>query len=107
MKLVIAIVKSDDSHNVMSELTKAGFYATKLSTTGGFLRAGNSTILVGVEDEKTKEVIEIIKEYSSERTELLQPFFPLQGSEIMAPMVNVSVGGATIFVLDVEQFYKV
>ena len=51
MKLLIAVINSDDSHIVLDEITKAGFYATKLSTTGGFLRAGNLTLLMGVEDE--------------------------------------------------------
>lgn len=51
MKLLVAIINSDDSHNVIGEITKAGFYATKLSTTGGFLRTGNLTLLMGVEDE--------------------------------------------------------
>ncbi|MBQ3005833.1 MAG: cyclic-di-AMP receptor [Clostridia bacterium] len=104
MKLVIAIVNSDDSNNVVNGITKAGFYATKLPTTGGFMRAGNVTILVGVEDEKVDEVIEIVKTYSSERSELVYPMLP---GSVIAPAVKVNVGGATIFVLDVEQFYKV
>ena len=56
MKLVVAIVNNDDSHAVLSEITRAEFSATKLSTSGGFLRAGNVTLLIGVEDERVSEL---------------------------------------------------
>ena len=60
MKLVIAIINSDDCHAVLSEITHAGFSATKLSTSGGFLRAGNVTLLIGVEEERLDTLIDII-----------------------------------------------
>ena len=58
MKLIIAIISNDDSYDVLSELTKAGFDATKLSTTGGFLSAGNVTLLIGVEDSRVDYTVE-------------------------------------------------
>ena len=70
MKLVIAIINSDDSSAVMSNLTKAGYTVTKLSTSGGFLRAGNVTLLIGVEEKKTDDVINIIGQYSSQRKKI-------------------------------------
>ena len=62
MKLVIAIINNDDSHKVLSQIGRAGFYATKLSTTGGFLKAGNLTLLMGVEDERLDELLALLKE---------------------------------------------
>ena len=106
MKLLVAIINSDDSHNVIGEITKAGFYATKLSTTGGFLRTGNLTLLMGVEDEKVDEVLDILRENCRKREEIT-PVIPSYDTGVMnAIPVKITVGGATVFVLDVDQFHK-
>ena len=60
MKLILAIVSNDDSGAVSSALTREGFSVTKLATTGGFLMAGNTTFISGVEDAKVDAVIGII-----------------------------------------------
>lgn len=106
MKLVIAIVNNDDSHTVQTEITKAGFQVTKLSTSGGFLRAGNVTFLCGVEDEKVGDLVEIISKYSRQRKQAVQPSTTFLSEAFLTMPVEVTVGGATVFVLDVEQFYK-
>lgn len=107
MKLIIAIMSNDDSPTVSSALTKEHFSVTRLATTGGFLRAGNTTLLIGVEEEKVDEAIGIIKEYSSRRTE----YVPSVSSYDLGRYANfpteIQVGGATVFVLDVEQFMKI
>ena len=106
MKLLIAVINSDDSHVVLDEITKAGFYATKLSTTGGFLRSGNLTLLMGVEDDKVDELLEILRAHCRKREELT-PVVPTYTSGLVnAIPVKITVGGATVFVLDVDQFYK-
>ena len=106
MKLLIAVINSDDSHVVLDEITKAGFYATKLSTTGGFLRAGNLTLLMGVEDDKVDELLDILRTKCRKREELT-PVVPTYSSGLVnAIPVKITVGGATVFVLDVDQFYK-
>ena len=108
MELVIAIINSDDSSAVMSNLTKAGYTVTKLSTSGGFLRAGNVTLLIGVEEKKTDDVINIIGQYSSQRKKITPVNTTYIGESMLSSMpVEVTVGGATIFVIDVEQFYKI
>ena len=106
MKLLIAIINSEDSHNVIGEITKAGFYATKLSTTGGFLRTGNLTLLMGVDDDKVDEVLDILRENCRKREEIT-PVIPSYDTGVMnAIPVKITVGGATVFVLDVDQFHK-
>lgn len=106
MKLLIAIVNNDDSTAVQQEITRAGFYSTKLATSGGFLRAGNSTFLIGVEDEKVDGLIEIIGKFSRKRKQIVQTT-PTFNSELFVSMpVEVNVGGATIFVVDVDKFIK-
>ncbi len=106
MKLIFAIVNNDDSSSVASSLTAAGFSVTKLATTGGFLKAGNTTFIVGTEDEKVDEVLEVIKAHSRKRTQVMpvtQNFTPGLFSSVP---VEVKVGGATVFVLNVERFEK-
>ncbi len=108
MKLIVAIINSDDANKVMSSLTEKGYSATKLNTTGGFLRAGNITLLIGVEKSKVDDVINIIGEFSSQRKKITSVSTPYIGEGMFSSMpVEVTVGGATIFVLDVEQFYKI
>ncbi len=108
MKLVVAIINNDDANAVMSNLTKNGYQATKLSTSGGFLRAGNITLLIGVEDKKVDEVVDLIGECSSQRKKITPVNNTYIGDSMLSSMpIEVTVGGATIFVLDVEQFYKI
>ncbi|HEX2926493.1 MAG TPA: cyclic-di-AMP receptor [Ruminiclostridium sp.] len=109
MKLVFAIVHDEDGHKVMDELNKHGFSVTKMCSSGGFLKAGNTTLLVGVEEEKLDEVMAIIEKKSKSRKQVINT--PASASGIngmyMPYPVEVTVGGATIFVVDVEKFHKV
>ena len=68
MKLIYAIISSDDSSSVSGALTQNGFFATKLASTGGFLMAGNVTILVGVDEEKVQAVKDALKRGSLWKT---------------------------------------
>jgi len=107
MKLVIAIVSNDDSHSLSNALTKENFSVTKLSTTGGFLKIGNSTLLIGTQDDLVQKCIDIIKEESKQRTEMVPSTASYDIGRFASFPVEVNVGGATIFVVDVEQFIKV
>ena len=107
MKLVFAIINSDDAGAVAKALTQNGFSSTRLATTGGFLMSKNVTLMVGVDGEKVNEVIEIVKEYSHSRSQII-PTSSGVGRDFPTGMpVEVRVGGATIFVVDVEQFQRV
>lgn len=107
MKLVIAIVNNDDSAVVSSALTKEGFTVTKLSTTGGFLMVGNTTFLIGAEDDKVPQVKSIIKEHSQKRSHIA-PSTAAFGRGLREDdlATEVAVGGAIVFVLDVESVDK-
>ena len=105
MKLILAIVSNDDSSKVSSALTKNHFSVTKLATTGGFLLSGNTTFLIGTQDEKVDEVITIIADHSKKRKQMVPSSYGV-GMYTTYP-VEVQVGGATIFVMDVERFEKV
>lgn len=110
MKLIIAIVQDEDSSRLVSQLMKNGYGVTKLATTGGFLRAGNTTLLIGTDDDKLTAVMEIIEHVCKSRKQVTSA--PLSvGSMGSVPgassyPVEVTVGGATVFVLSVDQFVK-
>jgi uncharacterized protein YaaQ len=106
MKLVMSIVNSDDAGQLVNALTGAGYRATTISTTGGFLRQGNATILVGTEDNEVPEVLRLIRENCHTRRQFVNPLPPVMepGEMYMPAPVEVQVGGATVFVLDVVQF---
>lgn len=106
MKLIFAIVSSDDSSSVQGGLTKAGFSVTKLATTGGFLMAGNTTFICGTEDDKVDEVISIIEKHSRKRSQLVPSSASYSTGMYSTFPVEVTVGGATVFVMNVERFEK-
>ena len=107
MKLVLAIINHDDANTVTQALTKSGFSSTKLATTGGFLMAGNVTILIGVDEEKVQTVIDIIKEHSHSRKQMIPTASEMSYGYYPSMPVEVVVGGATIFVVDIERFERV
>ncbi len=101
MKLLLAIVNNDDAHTVNSNLSKEGFFVTKISSTGGFLLSGNSTFLMGIEDDQVEKAISIIGAHSKKRVQTVPFGSPYQGGA--APSTaQVTVGGATVFLLNVE-----
>ncbi|WP_426348250.1 cyclic-di-AMP receptor [Alloiococcus sp. CFN-8] len=108
MKLVIAIIQDDDASDLLDLLTEKGFRVTKLATTGGFLKSGNTTLMIGVEEEKTREVLGIIEDTCKVREQVVTTPSPMSGSTgVYIPYpVEVQVGGATIFVVDVDQFIR-
>ncbi|HHY36422.1 MAG TPA: hypothetical protein GX518_01890 [Firmicutes bacterium] len=109
MKLLLTVVQDQDAPPLLEALIKENYRVTKLASTGGFLQAGNTTLLVGIEDEQVEEVIAIIKEKCRKRQKTVTPVPPLGGTgETFAPFpVTVTVGGAAIFVIDVERFIRV
>lgn len=106
MKLVMAIIKDDDVFNIMNELSAAGYGVTKLASTGGFLKVGNTTLICGVEDNQVDNVIEIIKKEGHSKNQLIGGINTYT-TDYAQSQVEISIGGATIFVLDVDKFIKV
>ena len=107
MKLVMAFVHDIDGNNVINALSRQGYQATKLASTGGFLKAGNTTLMIGVDKEKVEETLDIIKSKSSTRKEFMVIPSTLPGYADSSPTpVQVTLGGATVFIVDVEQFYR-
>ena len=107
-KLLVIIVSDSDADRLLQILIGRGYPATKVGSTGGFLRRGNTTIFSGVDAEEVNDVIAAIQEVCYAHTEYVPvqslPFVG-EGNVVLDPM-EVRVGGAVIFVLNVERFVK-
>lgn len=106
MKLILAVVQDQDSNRLSNALVEYNFRATKLASTGGFLKSGNTTFIIGTEDVRVEKALQVIKENCKSRDQLMAPVSPMGGnadSYVPYP-VEVEVGGATVFVLPVEKF---
>ena len=109
MKLLFAVVQKDDVKNLTKALVQHKLSVTRISSSGGVLRGGNTTLMIGVEEERLQETLEIIKAESSRREVLTTASFALPGlsADSLHSPVLITVGGATVFVMDVEQYYKI
>ena len=107
MKLVVCIVHNRDRNRVTDELVHAGFKFTVIGSTGGFLREGNTTFLIGIQEDELGTLKSVLSQHCQSREQLVNvmPFESSAGS-FMASPVKVPVGGAVAFVLDVEQFVR-
>lgn len=88
MKLILTIIRDSDNELVSQALIASGFRVTRVASTGGFLRRGSSTLMIGVADEKVDEAINIIQDNA-------------------APPIEPGMKRATLFVLNVEHFSQV
>jgi uncharacterized protein YaaQ len=108
VKLLIAVIQSDDASVLMDALVRHEIGVTRIDTAGGFLRRGNSTIVIGVEADRVDEVLGLIQSNCRTRLEYVTP--AMAGAEIgelsaISP-IEVQVGGATIWITDVDEFVR-
>ncbi|MCF6462381.1 cyclic-di-AMP receptor [Clostridium sp. Cult1] len=94
MKLIVAIVQDDYSSKVIKSLMNKKYRTTKLSSTGGFLKSGNTTLLIGVDDKKVDDVVKTIEE-------------ECKGKKVKKENEEINIGGANIFILNMEDFKKI
>ncbi|MFN3728724.1 MAG: cyclic-di-AMP receptor [Fimbriimonadaceae bacterium] len=108
MKLVFCIVHSRDKTKITDELIKAGFKFTVIGSTGGFLREGNATIVVGVEDDEVQNLLKVIAQNCKTRDQLVNvmPFEAAPAGAFIPSPIKVPVGGAVVFVMPVERFER-
>ena len=109
MKLVLAVIQDADAPALIRGLSEQGFEATKLASTGGFLREGNTTLMIGVDDSRIEALKALVRSSCRARTRLVAPSVPLgePNEGLVAEPVEVAVGGAVIFVLGVQEFVNV
>ncbi|WP_034438434.1 cyclic-di-AMP receptor [Clostridium ihumii] len=109
MKLIIAIVQDDDAPDLIDVMNEKGIRVTKLATTGGFLKAGNTTLMIGIEDHKVDFVLSMIEDVCKVRKQIVSSPSPVAGSTgVYVPYpIEVDIGGATVFVVNVDQFLRI
>lgn len=108
MKLIFAVIEDKDSSRLISALGKKDFQLTKLSSTGGFLREGNTTLMIGCDDDYVDQALDIIRKNSSQREQMVTPISSIsENAEFYIPHpISIEVGGAIVFVLPVEQYHQ-
>jgi len=108
VKLVVAIVQGEDAAQTVEALNGAGMHVTRLASSGGFLQQGNATLLIGAEDDRVEQAVSLVRANCRQRNRYLTPMPPMvEPGEVLLPFpVEVQVGGATIFVVDVEHFER-
>lgn len=108
MKLILAIVQNSDSNRLINALKRDNFQSTKLASSGGFLKEGNTTLMIGCQETELDEILYIIETHCSERSTEISPHYPMRanfGFTSSTP-VEVEVGGAIVFVLSTEAFLR-
>jgi uncharacterized protein YaaQ len=104
-KLVVAIVQDEDAPALSDAVVGRGYRATRMHTVGGFLRKGNATILIGVQERQIPELLSIIRQTCRTRMAFLTATYPVEMAEpFLSEPIEVQVGGAVVFILNVERF---
>lgn len=108
MKLVVAVVQDEDADHLVNEIVAAGYRVTRVSSTGSLLRTGNTSLIVGVDEAEVPSVISIIRATCKRRTQIAVPYSPAlePGLLYLSENFEVEVGGAIIFVLNVERYER-
>jgi len=108
MKLVVAIVHNEDAGALVDALLEREHRATRLHSSGGFLKQSNATIIVGIDDDRVEEILGIVRDTCTARTQTVNPMPPIMepGEFFMPYPLEVEVGGATVFILPVERFER-
>jgi len=106
MKMILAVVQADDASKVTQALIEAGHRVTRIATQGAWLRRENATLLLGVQDEHVEDVLSILRQTARRRTSYISTPREAPGA-LNAQVIDIEVGGATVFVLNVEHFEQV
>ncbi len=102
MELIAAIVQDRDADELLDALMETGFRATKIQTTGGFLRGSSNLILIGVEPEKVDQALGVIRSHCQSRTQLVHP----DDAPYLASPLEVRIGGAIVFVWELQRYER-
>ena len=109
-KLILAVLQGDDYADTVDELNRKGFFATVLSSTGGFLKKKSVTVMIGVEEDRMQQVLDILKLCAGRRQQMTYSDLSMSagGPNPSIPMmpVQMSVGGVAVFIIDLDDIQK-
>ncbi len=105
MKLILAVVNSKDRQAVLDALVEGGYNFTEIASTGGFLREGNATILLGTEAGQVEGVVRLIGAHARSREQFVNVVAPTiePAAATLSSPIEIKVGGAIVFILNVER----
>lgn len=107
MKLLFAIIQKEDTKPLTRALIEHEISVTRIASSGGFLSGGNTTLMIGVEADRVDTAIEVIRTHSSRRHSVTVPATGIaQPMDGVAVPIQITIGGATVFIVDVEAHYK-
>lgn len=108
MKCIIAIMQDYDCDGLLRAVTAAGLGATRIASTGGFLRTGNTTVVMGVEDDRMAECLSILERSCRSRVEVqVDVESPEYVEWFPAGVHEVTIGGAVVFIAQVARFVRI
>ncbi len=109
MKLIFAIVQDEDADGLVSAIVEAGFRVTRIGSTGSFLRMGNSSLMMGVDDGDVSKVMSIVRRTCRRRSQMAVPYSPAlePGLLYMPENFEVEVGGAVLLIHNVERYERI
>jgi uncharacterized protein YaaQ len=108
MKLILAVIQNEDEDALAQALEGQNIGATRIGSSGGFLRASNLTLMIAVDDAQVDMVFDLLRTHCKRRTRHLHPLLPnLEARERFLGSIPVEVGGATVFVLPVDRMEKI
>ena len=108
MKLIMAVIQHEDEDALVQALEEAEIRSTRIGSSGGFLRASNVTMMMAVQDDRVDAILDVLKKHCKRRTRHLYPLLPnLEARERFLGSIPVEVGGATVFILPVEQILRI
>jgi len=104
-RLIVAMIQEEDAENAVQALTKLGFVVTRLPSRGGFLKRRNVTLMVGMPSGMEEAAVRALKNSCKQRVEFVNNMLPVSALPLPAP-VEIKVGGATMFVFEVENYME-
>ena len=109
MKLIFAIVQDEDADGLIDAIVNAGFRVTRIGSTGSFLRMGNTSLMMGVEDNEVSRVLSIVRRTCRRRSQMAVPYSPAlePGLLYMPENFEVEVGGAVLLIHHVEHYERI
>jgi len=109
MKLILAVIQDANTSALMRVLKEQSIGVTKLASTGGFLREGNTTLMIGLNDEHLDHLKALMQRTCRTRTRLVTPYIPMgpQDEGVGNEPLEVTVGGGVLFVMGVQEFVKI
>jgi uncharacterized protein YaaQ len=106
-QLLIATVSSSQAGALMDKLTQDGFYVTRVDSSGGILYEAAVSLFIGLNQSHLPRLLERLREYCPTRRRLIPAHIEAPLLDVQPVMIEAEIGGATIYVLDIERFEQV